>query len=145
VRVLPQEDFLPKRMKVTIKGLDKFLKRLDEFSNLEHLDRDLEVYAEKIRRRARQYSPVRTGRLRESIQVEKLGFMKYAIGSKLYYSIFVEKGHRIVAWGHDTGKFKPGVYFLKRALDDHKRGLIRCIIRDLFMREIARALQGANE
>jgi hypothetical protein len=38
------------------------------------------------------------------------------VGSNLHYAAPVEEGHRIVAWGHETGKFQPPQPYLKPAL-----------------------------
>lgn len=32
------------------------------------------------------------------------------------YALWVEEGHRIIAWGHDTGRYQPPRPFLRPAL-----------------------------
>lgn len=64
---------------------------------------------------AKAACPVRTGRLRDSIGHEVDGDT-VRVGSDLDYAGYVEEGHRIVAWGHDTGRFEPPNPFLRPAL-----------------------------
>lgn len=75
---------------------------------LEHLGVEIEADA-KIA------APVLTGRLKESIEHEVQGDT-LRVGSNLEYAAPVEEGHRIVAWGHETGKFQPPQPYLRPAL-----------------------------
>lgn len=56
-------------------------------------------------------APKKTGRLAASI---------HAIGNEVHatapYAVPVELGHRIVAWGNETGKFQPPQPYLRPAL-----------------------------
>lgn len=64
---------------------------------------------------AKVAAPVLTGALRESIEHEVDGDT-LRVGSNLHYAAPVEEGHRIVAWGHETGKFQPPQPYLRPAL-----------------------------
>lgn len=85
----------------------------------QHLDAPqaemLERLGAEIEGDAKAGCPVDTGRLRESIGHQVDGDT-VRVGSDLDYAGFVEEGHRIVAWGHDTGKFEPPNPFLRPAL-----------------------------
>lgn len=59
--------------------------------------------------------PVDTGHLRESLEHEVDGDT-LRVGSNVSYAGYVEEGHRIVAWGHDTGRYAPAQPYLKPAL-----------------------------
>ena len=75
----------------------------------------LERLGVEIEADAKATCPVRTGRLRESIHHSVDGD-EVQIGSDLDYAGYVEEGHRIVAWGHETGRFEPPEPFLRPAL-----------------------------
>lgn len=36
--------------------------------------------------------------------------------NRKYYAAWVDLGHRIIAWGHDTGKVQPPTAYMRRAL-----------------------------
>lgn len=44
-------------------------------------------------------------------------------GDSAPYAVFVHEGHRIVAWGHDTGRMQPPTKFLEQPLFDAKDGM----------------------
>lgn len=74
---------------------------------------------------AKRLAPVRTGRLAGSIghAVNGEGMASYArIKASANYAAYVELGHHLVAWGHDTDKFIPAQPFLRPALY-RRRGL----------------------
>jgi len=64
---------------------------------------------------AKAHCPVDTGRLRESIGHEVDGDT-VRVTASAPYAAYVEEGHRIVAWGHDTGRVEPPEPFLRPAL-----------------------------
>jgi hypothetical protein len=72
-----------------------------------------------IRDDAKRYCPVRTGDLRDSIEdhLEGHALIVSATGSdERSYASYVETGHRIVAWGVQTGRVQPPSPFLRPAL-----------------------------
>lgn len=75
----------------------------------------LERLGVEIEADAKAAAPVLTGRLKESIEHEVDGDT-LRVGSNLEYAAPVEEGHRIVAWGHETGKFQPPQPYLRPAL-----------------------------
>jgi hypothetical protein len=73
----------------------------------------------RIRDLAKEKCPKRTGDLADSIErhLEGHDLIVSASGSdEREYALYVEKGHRIVAWGHQTGRVKGPEPFLVPAL-----------------------------
>lgn len=75
----------------------------------------LEHVAVAVEADAKAGCPVDTGHLRDSIEHEVSGDTA-RVGSNVDYAGYVEEGHRIVAWGHDTGRFQPPEPYLRPAL-----------------------------
>lgn len=78
-----------------------------------------DVLGPAIRESAKAYCPKDTGALAESIEdhVEDHRLIVTASGdSGRDYAAYVELGHRIVAWGHPTGRQQPPRPFLRPAL-----------------------------
>jgi hypothetical protein len=75
----------------------------------------LERLGTEIEADAKALAPVRTGKLRDSLYHTVEGD-EVTIGSDLDYAGYVEEGHRIVAWGHETGHFEPPQPYLRPAL-----------------------------
>lgn len=76
---------------------------------------DIARITEQVAADARAYAPVRTGELRESITASMDGDTG-VVRAGAPYALYVEDGHRIVAWGHETGRFQPPRPFLRPAL-----------------------------
>jgi hypothetical protein len=76
-----------------------------------------------IRDDAKRYCPKRTGALADSIEdhLEGHTLVVSATGShERAYAAYVELGHRIVAWGHPTGRVQPPSPYLRPALWQHR-------------------------
>lgn len=73
-----------------------------------------------IRDDAYRFCPKRNGDLARSLERHLEGprrLIVSATGSEeREYAAFVELGHRIVAWGHETGRVQPPEPFLRPAL-----------------------------
>jgi hypothetical protein len=72
-----------------------------------------------IRDDAKRYAPKLSGALAGSIEdhVEDHTLVVSATGSdERDYALYVESGHRIVAWGNKTGRVQPPQPFLRPAL-----------------------------
>lgn len=72
-----------------------------------------------IRDDAKRYCPKLSGTLADSIEDHLDGhtLVVSATGSdERYYAAYVELGHRIVAWGHKTGRVQPPSPYLRPAL-----------------------------
>ena len=93
-----------------IKGIDNFLKDINNIQN--NFQGDLQKLVEKhggiLLRNTKMKSPVDTGQLRRSWQLEK-GDLYIKIFNNVSYSIFIEYGHRT----RGGGKPFEGVYMLK--------------------------------
>jgi hypothetical protein len=79
----------------------------------------LDVLGPAIRDDARRFCPKRSGDLADSLErhLEEHTLIVSATGSeKREYAAYVELGHRIVAWGHETGHVQPPSPFLRPAL-----------------------------
>ena len=97
-----------------IKGIDNFLKDINNIQN--NFQGDLQKLVEKhggiLLRNTKLKSPVDTGQLRRSWQLEK-GDLYVRIFSNCEYSIFVEFGHRT----RGGKSYVEGVYMLKTSFE----------------------------
>ena len=73
---------------------------------------------ELLLNRVKPLTPADTGRLRGAWARTEPSGGTVEIYNNTEYAPYVELGHRIVAWGHDTGRFQPGVFMLRSAVDD---------------------------
>ena len=101
-----------------IKGIDNFLKDINNIQNNFH--EDLQKLVEKhggiLLRNTKLKSPVDTGQLRRSWELEK-GDLYVRIFSNCEYSIFVEHGHRT----RGGKSYVEGVYMLKTSFEKTKK------------------------
>ena len=97
-----------------IKGIDNFLKGIDNIQNNFH--GDLQNLVEKhggiLLRNTKQRTPVDTGQLRRSWQLEK-GDLYVRVFSNCEYNIYVEYGHRT----RGGKSYVEGVYMLKTSFE----------------------------
>ena len=107
-----------KQQTITKNGISyKMIDRSDEVKKTlkDVLDPTLEALGMQGERHAKEYCPVDTGRLRNSIthatdKEEKAAY----IGTNVYYSIPVETGHM-----SPSGKFVPPKPYIKPAIENH--------------------------
>ena len=97
-----------------IKGLDKFIISLNEMDDNfnSDLQKIVEKHGGKLLRNTKQRTPVDTGQLRRSWELEK-GDLYVKLMNRVEYGIFIE-------WGHRTrgGKsYVEGVYMLKTSFE----------------------------
>ena len=97
-----------------IKGIDNFLKNINNIQNNFHgdLQRLIEKHGGILLRNTKMKSPVDTGQLRRSWELEK-GDLYVRIFSNCEYSIFVEYGHRT----RGGKSYVEGVYMLKTSFE----------------------------
>ena len=97
-----------------IKGIDNFLKGIDNIQNNFHgdLQKLIEKHGGILLRNTKMKSPVNTGQLRRSWQLEK-GDLYVKIFSNCEYSIFIEYGHRT----RGGKSYVEGVYMLKTSFE----------------------------
>ena len=122
-----------------IKGIDDFLKNIDNIQNNfnEDLENLIKKYGVYLFTNTKKRTPVDTGQLRRSWELEK-GELYIRIFSSCEYTIFVEYGHRTrQGTGHNNPgkkyKYKPkpngiayieGVYMLKTSFEKTKKNFI---------------------
>ncbi|MEM2225722.1 MAG: HK97 gp10 family phage protein [Candidatus Caldarchaeum sp.] len=102
---------------IRIHGLGEALKGLSNECEkaVEDVVKLLEETAVKTAEKAREYAPVRTGRLRKSISHRKVGKTKYMVEAAAPYAGYVEFG---------TSRFPPRG-FMRRALSEALRELLQ--------------------
>lgn len=105
------------------KGLEKLTKRLNKRTMSDVMRKTANTVAAEAFGRIVEATPTETGELRRSWSVKsaektKTGYSAQ-IGTNLYYSIYVEYGHRIVRHGKQIG-YAPPKYFLRDAMDAFK-------------------------
>ena len=105
-----------------IKGLDKFIINLNEMDD--NFNRDLQALVEKhggiLLRNTKMKTPVDTGQLRRSWELEK-GDLYVKLMNRTEYAQFIE-------WGHRTrgGKsYVEGVYMLKTSFEKTEKDFNR--------------------
>lgn len=78
-----------------------------------------------MKEEVKRNTPVDLGHLRDSVDysVEDHTLYVQAYGDDMreaenrkYYAAWVDLGHRLIAWGHDTGKIIKPTAFMRRAL-----------------------------
>ena len=122
-----------------INGIDNFLNNINNIQNDFHgdLQKLVEKHGGILLRNTKQLSPVDTGQLRRSWELEK-GELYIRIFSSCEYTIYVEYGHRTrQGTGHNNPgkkyKYKPkpngiayieGVYMLKTSFEKTKKNFI---------------------
>ena len=101
-----------------IKGIDNFLKDINNIQN--NFQGDLQKLVEKhggiLLRNTKQRTPVDTGQLRRSWELEK-GDLYVKLMNRTSYGIFVEFGHRT----RGGKSYVEGVYMLKTSFEKTKK------------------------
>ena len=97
-----------------IKGIDNCLKGIDNIQNNFHgdLQRLIEKHGGILLRNTKMKTPVDTGQLRRSWELEK-GDLYVRIFSNCEYNIYVEYGHRT----RGGKSYVEGVYMLKKTFE----------------------------
>ena len=105
-----------------IKGLDKFIISLNEMDD--NFNRDLQALVEKhggkLLRNTKKKTPVDTGQLRRSWELEK-GDLYVKLMNRTSYGIFIEFGHRT----RGGKSYVEGVYMLKTSFEKTKKDFNR--------------------
>lgn len=76
--------------------------------------------AELLTARVKPKTPADTGRLRGAWARSAPAGGSIEVYNNTEYAPFVEFGHRIVAFGHDTGRVKEGTYMLRDAVEESR-------------------------
>ena len=105
-----------------IKGLDKFIISLNEMDD--NFNRDLQSLVEKhggiLLRNTKMKTPVDTGQLRRSWELEK-GDLYVKLMNRTEYAQFIEYGHRT----RGGKSYVEGVYMLKTSFEKTKKDFNR--------------------
>lgn len=80
--------------------------------------------AENVKARVKPKTPANTGHLRGKWEVSEPAGGAIEVFNNVEYAGYVEYGHRIVAFGKDTGRVQPGVYMLRDALDESREQFV---------------------
>jgi len=106
-------------MRIEFKGAEKLMAKLKTVASRypQERDRFLRQEAEILKSRVKPLTPADTGRLRGAWQSTEPAGGSIDVYNNTEYAQYVEFGHRIVAWGHDTGRIQPGAFMLRDALD----------------------------
>ena len=101
-----------------IKGIDNFLKDINNIQN--NFQGDLQKLVEKhggiLLRNTKQRTPVDTGQLRRSWELEK-GDLYVKLMNRTSYGIYLEYGHRT----RGGKSYVEGVYMLKTSFEKTKK------------------------
>ena len=101
-----------------IKGLDKFIISLNEMDDNfnSDLQKIVEKHGGKLLRNTKQRTPVDTGQLRRSWELEK-GDLYVKLMNRTEYAQFIEYGHRT----RGGKSYVEGVYMLKTSFEKTKK------------------------
>ena len=105
-----------------IKGLDKFIISLNEMDDNfnSDLQKIVEKHGGKLLRNTKQRTPVDTGQLRRSWELEK-GDLYVKLMNRTEYAQFIEYGHRT----RGGKSYVEGVYMLKTSFEKTKKDFNR--------------------
>ena len=105
-----------------IRGLDRFIISLNEMDDNfnSDLQKIVEKHGGKLLRNTKQRTPVDTGQLRRSWELEK-GDLYVKLMNRTSYGIFVEYGHRT----RGGKSYVEGVYMLKTYFEKTKKDFNR--------------------
>ena len=104
-----------------VEGLDKFIKAVSIINSgfPKDLQRIIEKHGGKMLRDTKKKTPVDTGQLRRSWQLEK-GDLYVRVFSNCEYNIYVEYGHRT----RGGKSYVEGVYMLKTSFEKAQKDFI---------------------
>lgn len=108
-------------MNITIKidGLDTLVKNLQSPRVKEKFVDAANRSVSLVKMRSLVEVPVDTSQLQKSHILEPATPLRLSaeVYTELEYAVPVHEGHRIVAWGHDTGRKQPPNPWMQRAAD----------------------------
>ena len=80
--------------------------------------------AASLNERCQRNAPVDTGNLRRSHEIILPGGDATEAGvlASAPYSLYVHEGHRIIAFGRDTGRYQPADPWMRRSIDEAALG-----------------------
>lgn len=107
-------------MRIEFKGADKLASRLKQVASKYPNERDrfLRQTAENLLSRVKPRTPADTGRLRGAWSRNEPSGGNIDVYNNTEYAPYVEYPCRQFAWGHDTGRIRPGAFMLRDSLFD---------------------------
>ena len=107
-----------------IKGIDNFLKNIDNIQNNFHEDLEnlIKKYGVYLFTNPKKRTPVDTGQLRRSWQLKyKKGDLSIRLYNNTEYGLYVEYGHRT----RGGKSYVEGVYMLKKTFEKTEKKFIK--------------------
>lgn len=82
------------KVKLQVKGAAEVARALTEIDKATNglIDEITFVNAQELATNAKRYAPIKTGKLRQSIQVTRLGPRRYSVGTNVRYAAYQEFG-----------------------------------------------------
>lgn len=104
---------------IKITGLDEIIRNLENPGVKQLFVDAANRSVAEVQKRAMVEVPVRTGQLQKSqlLNPASVSSLSAEVYTEKEYAVPVHEGHRIVAWGHDTGRFQPANPWMQRAVD----------------------------
>ena len=102
-----------------IKGLDELIRNLQNVDVKKEFKDSANRSIAEVQKRIQVEVPIRTGQLKSShiLSPATMNTSRAEIYTDKEYAVPVHEGHRIVAWGHDTGRKKAPNPWFRRAVD----------------------------
>lgn len=104
---------------IKVKGLDELIRNLGNPGVKEEFVDAANAAIAEVEKYAIAEVPVRTSDLQKS-HVKKpatAATLNAEVYTEKEYAVPVHEGHRIVAWGRDTGRFQPANPWMERAVE----------------------------
>lgn len=104
---------------IKIKGLDELVRNLNNPGVKQLFVDAANRSVAEVKRRAIVEVPKKTHALMQShlIKPAQSSSLSAEVYTEKEYAVPVHEGHRIVAWGHDTGRHQPANPWMERAAD----------------------------
>ena len=99
---------------------EKLAKKLEKLATdtPQKVGMTLKQVAEQTIKEVKEETPADTGQLRMGWHRENGGSFKQVVYNNVEYVNHVEYGHRVVYSGKETGKVVPGVFMLKKTIEN---------------------------
>jgi len=106
-------------VKITAKGLGDVLRVFSDLNAKKEFSDAANIAIIEVRKYAMVEVPVKTGNLQRShlLNPSTQSTQHAELYTDLEYAVPVHEGHRIVAWGNDTGRSKAPNRWMERAVD----------------------------
>ena len=132
-----------------IEGLDDLVKQLGKLGDtaMPYIKKGADKAGEVVLKRTKDYVPVKTGLLKKSLMLRKMGvrfgkhYLYHSVTHKGAYHIGpLEYGHKMVLFGKRTNKMVEKRPFMRNAADDSKDEVV-----DIMIEAMNNAIDGNGE